>query len=264
MVPKDMQVVLLCGGEGIRLKSQNDFMAKAMVFIDDKPMLWHVMKRYSLFGHNEFILALGKYAGKIRDYFLNYNLYNNDIEFRMGEPGKIDYHSLSQEENWKITLVNTGEEAHTGARLARCKNYLKDDFMLSYADCLSNVDLDKLLKQHKASKKTATVTGVMPPFRYGEFIMKGSRVSNFLPVAKLKASRGYVNGGFMVLSKKIFNFLSSFNECTLENEVFQELIKKNELEVYKHDGFWQCLDNDREFSYLKKLCQENKRYWLQK
>lgn len=259
-----MQVVILCGGDGIRLKTQNDFMAKAMVFIDDKPMIWHVMKRYSLFGHNEFLLALGKYGDKIRDYFLNYNFYTNDIEFKMGKLDKINYHSLSQEENWKITLVNTGEEARTGARLARCKNYLENDFMLAYSECLSNVDLDKLLQKHRETKKTVTVTGVIPPFRYVELMMKNDRVVNFTPVSKLKARHGYVNGGFMVLTKKIFGYLTSFNECTLENEVFQELIKKNELGIYKHDDFWQGLDNDREFSYLKKLCQENKRYWLQK
>src|SRR5581483_12276691 len=164
-----MKVVILCGGEGIRLRNQLHFGPKALVTIDDKPMIWHIMKRYSLFGYTEFVLALGKYGEMIRDYFFNYNLYTNDVEFTIGKSNEITYHSVNQEKNWKITFVNTGEEAHTGARLSRCKNYVEDEFMLTYSDCLSNVDLSKLYKQHKASKKTVTVTGVMPPFRYGEF-----------------------------------------------------------------------------------------------
>lgn len=259
-----MKVVILCGGDGIRLKNQLSFVSKALVHIDDKPIIWHVMKRYSLFGYNKFVLALGKYGEMVRDYFINYNRYTNDIEFTIGKDSKINYHSLNQEENWQITLVNTGGEAHTGARLYRCKNFLDDEFMLTYSDCLSNVNLNKLLKQHQKTKKVLTVTGVMPPFRYGEFVIEKDKVIDFLPVSKLRALHGYVNGGFMVLNQKIFSYLSSFNECTLENEVFKELIKKDELSVYKHDGFWQCLDNDREFQYLKRLCEENNRYWLKK
>lgn len=259
-----MKVVILCGGEGIRLRNQLHFMPKGLVRIDDKPILWHAMKRYSLFGFNEFVLALGKYGEMIRDYFFNYNLNTNDLEFTMGKPHEITYHSLSQEENWKITFVNTGEEAHTGARLFRCKNFVDDEFMLTYSDCLTNVDFNKLYKQHKASKKIITVTGVMPPFRYGEFVVKKNKVVDYYPISKLSAIRGYVNGGFMVLRKKIFSFLSSFNESTLEDEVFKELVKKGELEVYKHNDFWQCLDNDREYIYLKGLCNRNKRFWLQK
>lgn len=260
-----MKVVILCGGEGIRLKHQLYYIPKGLVEIDDRPILWHILKKYSLYGFDEFVLALGKNGDMIRDYFFNYNRYENDIRFTIGKPNDVEYLNLTQEEGWQITFVNTGVEAHTGARLARCENYIdSEDFMLAYSDCLCNVNLERLLTFHKKNKKIATVTGVMPPFRYGEFIMKKTKVVDFNPVSKLMSHLGFVNGGFAVFNKKIFKYLSSFNECTLEGEVYKELVKKNQLNVFKHDGFWQCLDNDREYNFLKKLCEVNKRYWLQK
>lgn len=258
-----MKVIILCGGEGIRLKNQYDYVPKGLVKIDDRPLLWHIMKRYSLFGFNEFVLALGKQGHKIRNYFLNYSLYANDVEFTLGKPNNLTFYNLSQEENWKIILANTGDEAHTGTRIFRCQKYIDtDNFMVSYADCLSDVDINKLLKFHNKEKKIATVTGVCPPFRYGEFIIDNNRAVDFSPISKLSAMHGHVNGGYMVLNKKIFNYLNSYNECTLESEVFKTLTKKEELSVYKHDKFWQCLDNDREYEYLKKLCENNQRHWL--
>jgi len=260
-----MKVIILCGGEGIRLKNQLSYGPKGMVYIDNKPLIWHIMKRYALFGFNEFVLALGKNGQIIRDYFLNYNLYTNDVGFTLGKSDSLTYYNSNQEENWKITLANTGDEAHTGARVLRCQNYIDtDDFMVSYSDCLSDVNIDKLLKSHQKEKKVATITGVYPPFRYGEFIIKNNKAVDFLPVSKLSAMNGYVNGGFMVLNKKIFTYLNSYNECTLESEVFKTLTNKNELNFFEHPKFWQCLDNDREYESLKRLCEDNQRYWLVK
>lgn len=260
-----MKVVILCGGEGIRLHNQFNYIPKGLVQIDNNTILWHIMKRYSLFGFNEFILALGKYNHKIRNYFLNYRQYTNDLGLTLTNRHKLTYYNANQEENWKIILANTGDEARTGARVFRCKKYIDtNDFMVTYSDCLSDVDLGKILKQHKKTGKIATVTGIRPPFRYGEFIMRKNSVIDFSPISQLSAMRGFVNGGFMVLNKKIFSYLNPYNECTLENEVFKELAKKSNLAVYKHNKFWQCLDNDREYEYLKKLCEENKRYWLMK
>jgi len=260
-----MKVIILCGGDGIRLKNQSNYSPKGMVYLDDKPILWHIMKRYSLFGFNDFILALGKNGKSIRDFFLNYNTQNNDLSFTINNPREVNYLNQTQEEDWKITLVNTGEDAHTGSRVYRCKKYIDDEvFMVTYSDCLSDVNLDTLIKYHQKNKNIATVTGVRPPFRYGEFEIKGEKVINFSPTSKLSALQGYVNGGFMIFNRKIFNHLNTYNECTLEKEVFKNLTKLKRLEVYKHDHFWQTLDNDREYLYLRKLCQENKRYWLMK
>jgi len=260
-----MRVVILCGGEGIRLKGQLDYVPKGMVFIDSKPVIWHIMKRYSLFGYNEFILALGKNGQIIRDYFLNYNLKNNDIEILLGKSEDVTFYSKNQEEDWKIIFTDTGNEAHTGARLLRCKRYIDtDNFMLTYSDCLADVDIGKLVKSHNKKKYVATVTGVNPPYRYGEFVVKDKKVTDFVPISKLSSKNGYVNGGYMVLNNKIFDYLDSYNECTLEGEVFKKLVSKEELNVFEHRKFWQCLDNDREYECLKKLCENNQRFWLKK
>jgi len=258
-----MKVIILCGGEGIRLRNQIDYIPKGLMQIDDKPILWHIMKRYSLFGFNEFVLALGKNAHMIRNYFLNYSLHTNDVGFTLSRPNSFTYYSSNQEENWKIILANTGDEAHTGARIFRCQKYIDtNDFMVTYSDCVADINIDELLKLHKKEKKIITVTGVYPPFRYGEFIIKNNKAIDFFPISKLSAMHGYVNGGYMALNKKIFDYLNSYNECTLETEVFKTLTKKAEVEIYKHNKFWQCLDNDREYEHLKKLCENNQRYWL--
>ncbi len=260
-----MQIVILCGGEGIRLKNQNNYIPKGLAFIDEKPLLWHVMKRYSQFGYRDFILALGKNGNMIRDYFFNYNHYENDINFTIGDKASVKQLNKTQEEDWNITFVNTGENAGTGTRLFRCEKYIEEDeMMLTYSDCLSNVDLAGLISYHKKQKRIATVTGVMPPFRYGEFIIKKNMVTDFNPLSKLISPLGYVNGGFAIFNKKIFKYVNSYNECILEDEAYRELVKKNELAVFKHQGFWQCLDNDREFAYLKKMCELNQRVWLQR
>lgn len=259
-----MKVVILCGGEGIRLKDSPEFIAKAMVAIDDRPMVWHIMKHFALYGHTEFILALGKYADPIRNYFLNYDLYTNNIRIALGKNKTIIPLTRHTEENWTIDFVNTGAQAKTGARLFRCREYLDGKtFILSYADCLSDVNIDKLLAFHQKHKKTITITGVTPPYRYGEFILKNGTVVDYRDMAKLYAKTGSVNGGYMAVEPAIFSYLTSYNECVLEQEVFKKLAKKRELAVYEHTGFWQCLDNDREYDYITNLCNANKKYWLQ-
>ena len=260
-----MKIVILCGGRGIQLKHQIQYIPKGLVYIDEKPIIWHIMKRYSQYGFNEFILALGKNGNIFRNYFLNYNQYTNDIGFNLGKNNNSTIYNKNQEENWNIIMTNTGEQANTGARLYRCKKYINsDEFMVTYSDCLSNIDINKLIRYHKSNKNIATITGVKPPFRYGEFTIKKNKVVSFSTTSKLSALKGYVNGGFMVFNKKIFNYLNSYNECTLEKEVFTNLVKDRKLDIYKHDAFWQCLDTDRELTYLKQLSQENKRYWLMK
>jgi glucose-1-phosphate cytidylyltransferase len=258
-----MKVVILCGGDGIRLKEDLNFIPKGMVFIDDKPIIWHIMKRFSLFGYNDFVLALGKNGNYIREYFLKYNLYTNDIEFNLGNKCTSRSMSTNLEENWNIVFANTGDDAATGARLSRCRQYVDDDFFVTYSDCLADVDIDKLYKQHIKYNKILTVTGIKPPFRYGEFIIKKNEVIDFLPISYLTAVNGFVNGGYMVFNNKIFNYLSSLSECTLESDIFKKLALDGQICVHQHIKFWQCLDNDREYEYLKKLCVSNKRYWLQ-
>ncbi|MCK9581993.1 MAG: hypothetical protein M0Q92_16305, partial [Methanoregula sp.] len=161
--------------------------------------------------------------------------------------------------------VDTGENAGTGARLFRCKQYLEDgDFFATYTDCLSNVVLDDLLKFHNEHNRIATVTGVLPPFRYGEFILKDNTPISYSPNSKLNSVAGIVNGGFMVFRKGIFNYVDTFDESTIEGGggTFEKLSADTQLQVFRHSGFWQCLDNDREYKMLNDLCEKNSAYWL--
>ena len=257
-----MKTVILCGGSGVRLKNSNSFIPKAMVKIGHRPLIWHVMKIYAKFGYTDFVLALGQGGDIIKDYFMKYDINTNDSTIKLGSK-EITLHSQNQEKDWKITFVETGENSGTGARLFRCQDYIRDDnFFVAYADCLSNIDIEKLLESHKKHDKPVTVTGVMPPFRYGEFILKEDVAVDWHETSKLKSADGWVNGGFMVFKKEAFRYLEPFNECTLEKEVFSKLVKDRSVNIFKHDKFWQCLDNEREFSYLNSLCEKNMEYWL--
>jgi len=259
-----MKVVILCGGDGMRLSTMLEPIPKAMVHIGHRPMVWHVMKIFSKFGYNEFVLALGTGGERIRDYFLNYNLFTNNVTIELGNPNGIVVNTQNQERDWKITFVDTGDVAGTGARLARCEDVVIDDtFFLTYADCLSNVDISALYEQHNASKNVVTLTGVYPPFRYGEFIMEGRTPVAWNAISTLKSQHGWVNGGFMVMDKEIFGYVDQFNECILEKDVFSTLVKDKKIGIYEHTKFWQCLDNEREFRLLNSMYEDNNPLWLQ-
>lgn len=256
-----MKIIILCGGKGIRLENDIGFIPKSMVKIGHRPMLWNVMKIYSKFGFTDFVLALGKDGGLIRDYFLNFNKHFNDIIVNL-ENGSVEYLTNNQEKDWKITCVETGENAGTGARISRCQDYVDNMFMVAYSDCLSDISVKAVLESHIKSGKIATITGVMPPYRYGEFVFDNNEVINFNEKSLLRSDSGWVNGGFMVFNKEIFNYLNPFNECILENEIFKKLVADKQINIFKHSGFWQCLDNDREFNFLNDLCDKNLNYWL--
>lgn len=260
-----MKTLILCGGKGTRLGNESNYIPKAMVKVGHKPVIWHVMKRYALAGHNDFILALGSKGEMIRDYFTRYEYYTNDIKVTLAN-SSIENLSAHQETDWSVTLVDTGINAMSGARIDRCKQYIDDDeFMVTYSDSVANVDLKKLIAFHKKSKKIATVTGVIPLYRETEFLLKDKVVTGFYHVKKEKhiASERYINGGYMVFNRKFFSYLNSFNECRLETEVFLNLIKDNQLAVFPHYGFWRWLDTDRDYLYLNELADKNKMYWLQ-
>jgi len=259
-----MKIVILCGGKGIRLNNSLEFIPKGMAKIGPRPLLWHVMKIYSQYGFNEFVLALGSGGKAIRDYFIHYDENVNDLTLTLGE-SKLEYATQHQEEKWKITFVETGEESGTGARLFRCQKYLDgNDFMLAYSDCLANIDIAELIAFHKKHDTVATVSGVMPPFRYGEFIMGKNEPIEYNDTARLKSQEGWVNGGFMVLKPEIFKYLTPYNECVLEKEVFKQLVKEKKVSIFGHEGFWQCLDNEREYLSLNQLTAKNSEFWLHK
>lgn len=260
-----MKVVIFCGGNGIRLNNSQEFIPKGMVKIGHRPLLWHVMKTYAQFGFTEFVLALG-YGGKsIRDYFIHYDENISDLTVTLGDP-ILKYETKNNEESWKITFVETGEDSNTGSRLFRCQKYLEDgkDFMVTYSDSLADIDINKLLTFHNQHKKIVTVSGVMPPYRYGEFMVKDGQIIEYKNTAVLKSDNGWVGGGFMVFKSDIFDYLTPYNECTLEKEIFTNLVKDKQIEIFEHNGFWQSLDNEREFQYLNQLARNNSEFWLRK
>ena len=261
-----MKVLILCGGRGIRFYDESSYMPKGMVRLGYRPVLWHIMKRFALAGHTDFILALGSKGELIRDYFLHYDRYVTDTQIALGAE-KIELLSKHQEEKWRITFVDTGENANSGARIHRCKEYIEEgNFFLTYSDTLADVSLVDLFSFHKKSKKLLTLTGVIPPYREGEFIVEDNLAVGPYDArkdAKQKLQR-FVNGGYMVADTKLFSYLTSFSECRLESEVFTRLMNEKQLALFGHHGFWRWLDTDRDYLYLQELVDKNKMYWLQK
>ncbi|MCK4448650.1 MAG: glucose-1-phosphate cytidylyltransferase [Candidatus Marinimicrobia bacterium] len=257
-----MPLIILCGGQGTRLKEETEYKPKPMVEIGGKPILWHIMKIYSYFGFNEFILALGFKGNVIRDYFLNYDFYSNDFTINIGNHKDIEIHGNSDEKNWKVTLVETGLETMTGARVKRCEKYINEDnFLLTYGDGLSNVNIKKIVNYHINHGKIGTLTGVKPPTRFGELVTKNNQVIKFKEKPKLEGLEGDINGGFMVFKKEFFNYLYIDSNCVLEGEPLEKLASDRQLMVFYHNDFWQCMDTYRDFLILREMWESNKAPW---
>ena len=254
-----MEVVILCGGYGTRLGEETQLRPKPMVEIGGKPILWHIMKIFEKHNMQDFHLALGYKANFIKDYFLKYNSLNNDFSVNL-KSGKIEINDII-EENWNINLIDTGLNTMTGGRLLRLKESLKNEetFMLTYGDGVSNIDLTRLLEFHKSHGKIATVTAVRPPVRFGELIINDNKVEEF--AEKPQAGKGWINGGFFVFNKEIFNYIEN-DSIMLEREPLEKLSKLGELMAYKHDDFWQCMDTIREKEILEGLLNSNSAPWL--
>ena len=255
-IPK---VVILCGGLGTRIKEKTEYRPKPMVEIDGKPILWHIMKIYSYYGFKDFVLCLGYKGEMIKEYFYNNEILSNDLTI---EPGKrkIEVHNSHREVGWKITLVNTGENALKGARLKKIEKYIDNDiFMITYGDGIANIDICKLIEYHKSHGKIATLTGVKPPSRFGTLLIKRNKINKF--IEKPQAIEWLINEGFFVFNKKIFNYLTNDDFCDLKIGTLDKLVQEEELMVYKHPGEWMCMDTLRDMQYLQKLYQSNKTFW---
>ena len=255
-----MKVVILCGGLGTRLREETEFRPKPMVNIGDKPILWHIMKVYAAYGHKDFVLALGYKGEMIRNYFCHYELMNNDVTIELGRPERLCIHHAHEEDGWKITLANTGEDTLKGARLKKIQKYITGDtLMVTYGDGVANIDMGALLSFHKSHGKLATVTGINPASRFGELKVKGDEVGAFSE--KPKNGNGLVNGGFFVLNRAVFDYLSEDDSCDLEIGALEQIARQGELMVYKHKGFWACMDTFRDMEYLNRLWAEDKAEW---
>ena len=252
-------VVLLAGGLGTRLSEQTDVRPKPMVEIGGMPILWHIMKIYSAHGFNNFIICLGYKGYTIKEFFRNYHLHTSDVTFHL-DSGQMQVHE-QRTEPWKVTLVETGENTMTGGRLLRVKPYLKDHshFMLTYGDGVSDVNITKLLDSHLASKKSATVTAVIPPGRFGSLeIDEKNVVKRF--TEKPAGDGGKINGGFFVFDHKIFSHLK--NDATiLEQEPLRNLAENGDLSAFEHEGFWHPMDTLRDKNHLESLWSNSKAPW---
>jgi glucose-1-phosphate cytidylyltransferase len=261
-----MYTVILCGGFGSRLREETEFKPKPMINIGTKPILWHIMKSYSQFGFYNFILTLGYKSEIIKNYFLNYDNLNNDIEIKLGEKNqqvKFLNDNSSDDSNWRLILSETGLESSTGYRLWLIRDYLfkneHSDFMLTYGDGLADININQLIKFHKKSGKLGTITAVHNQSRFGNLVIQDGICKDFSEKARSKDS--WINAGFCIFNKKVLEFLTDKKEESFEEGLLTRLTKKNELAVYKHSGFWQCMDTNREAVILNEIWKRGEAPW---
>jgi glucose-1-phosphate cytidylyltransferase len=252
-----VKAVILAGGLGTRLAEETVVRPKPMVKIGERPILWHIMKIYSAYGINDFIICAGYKGYIIKEYFANYFLHTSDVTFDISK-GQMKVHN-SKTEPWKITVVDTGESALTGDRIKRIAPYIDDqNFCLTYGDGVADINIEKLIKFHSAHGKLCTVTATRPPARFGAIDLDGTKVKRFQE--KPLGDGGYINGGFFVLSRKCFDYIKSENS-TWEDEPMNLLAKDEQLQAFMHDGFWLPMDTLRDLRQLESLWQTGKAPW---
>lgn len=254
-----MKIVILCGGLGTRLREETEYKPKPMVEIGDRPILWHIMKIYSAYGFNEFVLCLGYKGEMIKDYFYHYKIRNNDFSINL-RSGDIAIHDSREENDWNLILANTGPNSMTGARIKRIEKYIQDDvFMVTYGDGVTDMNISNLLKYHQKHGKIGTVTGVYPPSRYGELRIEGDRVVSF--DEKPDTGVAPISGGYFVFNREFFDYLKSDESCVLEKQPLANLAHDGQLKVYNHRGFWQCMDTYRDYMFLNDLWKSDRAKW---
>ena len=251
-----MKAVILAGGLGTRISEESHLKPKPMIEIGGMPILWHIMKNYSTFGVNEFVICLGYKGYMIKEFFANYYLHKSDVT--------IDLHknevsiTKPNTEPWRVTLVETGENTMTGGRIKKAEKYIDDTFCLTYGDGVSNVNITSLIEFHKNNKEIATLTAVQPPGKFGALLLDGDRVSEF--VEKPKGDNSWINGGFFVFETDVLDKIKD-DSTILEKHVLSSLAKENQINAFRHDGFWQPMDTLRDKNYLQDLWATNNAPW---
>ena len=247
IIPK---VVVLCGGMGTRMREETEYRPKPMVEVGDRPLLWHIMKLYAAHGLTDFICCLGYRGAMIKQYFLEYHALRSDLTIALGTG--VVQHDSHEREDWNVSLVDTGEDAMTGARVKRIEPHIGDDdiFLCTYGDGLADIDIGALLDFHRSHGGLATVTGVHPPSRFGELVLDGTEVTRF---SEKPAGSSLISGGFFVFDRAVLGRLSADPSCILEREPLQQLAADGELHMYHHHGFWQCADTMRDVEQLRSL-----------
>ena len=253
-----MKLIIMAGGLGTRNSEESHLKPKPMIEIGDQPILWHIMKYYSSFGFHDFIICCGYKGHVIKEYFADYYLHRSDVTFDFSNQNRMTVHQ-NVAEPWRVTLVDTGLMTQTGGRVKRVQKYIGDEpFMLTYGDGVGDIDLDALLAQHQASGKIVTLTGIQPGGRFGVLDVDGQTVTGFRE--KAKEDGGWINGGFMVLDPEVFARLGG-DSCVLEREPLEGLAQEGRLGIYRHNGFWQCMDTQRDKTRLEELWQNGDAPW---
>ena len=256
-----MKVVILAGGLGTRISEESHLRPKPMITIGDQPILWHIMKYYSCFGFQEFVICCGYKGYMIKEYFADYYLHRSDVTFDFTLGNQMTVHS-NVAEPWRVTLVDTGLNTQTGARVKQVEKYIgSEPFLLTYGDGVSDVDLNALLEQHRASGKTVTLTGIQPGGRFGVLDLDEATNTVVGFREKAKEDGGWINGGFMVIEPGIFRYLSADEGCILEREPMETLAAEGKLGIYKHKEFWQCMDTQRDRGLLERLWADGQAPW---
>lgn len=257
-----MKVVILCGGKGSRLREETEYRPKPMVPIGGRPILWHIMKLYAHHGHRDFVLCLGYKGDMIRDYFRNYLWQTGAVTLTLGQTPTVEFHDRHDEEDWRVTLADTGEETMTAGRIKRIERFIGDDadFLLTYGDGVGDVDIGAAIAFHRSHGKALTVTAVHPPGRFGEMgLAAGDRVSEFNE--KPQAEGGWINGGFFVANRRVFEYLGDSDAMMFEQNPIRAIAADGELMAFRHGGFWHPMDTFAEFTFLNGLWAKGQAPW---
>jgi glucose-1-phosphate cytidylyltransferase len=254
-----MKAVILAGGLGTRISEESHLKPKPMIEIGERPILWHIMKIYSHYGVNDFIICAGYKQHVIKEYFMDYSLHCSDVTFDFAAGGKMQIHN-NISEPWKVTVVDTGLNTMTGGRIKRIKKYVGDKtFMLTYGDGVTDLNIRELMQFHKKSGKHATLTAVRPDGRFGILDIDGDTIAAFRE--KNKEDAGWANGGFMVLEPSVFDYITGGDETIFEQGPLQKISAEGQLAAFKHDGYWQCMDTLRDKEKLEELWKDGKAPW---
>jgi glucose-1-phosphate cytidylyltransferase len=254
-----MKVIIFCGGKGTRLREETEFKPKPMVEIGGRPIMWHIMQRYAHYGHKDFVLPLGYRGDVIKQYFADYKTRNSDFTIDLAS-GKTLVHESATLVDWRVTLKDTGENTEKGGRIARVKAHIGNEpFMATYGDGVADIDIDALLAFHKGHGKMVTFTGVRMPSRFGTVSMnERGEVTSWLEKPVLNQ---FTNCGFFVFEPQIFNYLSEDEGCDLEKAPMERLAREGQLAMYRHEGFWQCMDTLRDYQLLNSIWESGRAPW---
>ena len=255
-----MKVIILCGGLGTRLREETEYLPKPMVPIGGRPILWHIMKTYAHYGHKDFVLCLGYKGEIIKDYFRNYHWNTSNVTLKLGRNPEIVYHGRHEEEDWTVTLLETGLNTMTGGRLKQAIEFCDDDrFLLTYGDGLIDSNINELIKVHEKNDGLVTLTAVQPAGRFGELAMDGNTIERF---EEKPDDVGLINGGYFVVERTISDYLTD-DHCVFEKEPLERVASEGKLKAFSHDGFWQCMDTYREHVMLNDMWDSGKAPWKQ-